>query len=118
MEIVQGEAVSEHYLASIGYDNVMCIQDHEHNSRRESNLLKFMFLASCGFAALFSGIGIQVAMAGRRYRSSLKTKPPIEGRIVYEDPVLFASRALAWGTLYSILGTGTIGLVTVGIWKL
>lgn len=35
----------------------------------------------------------------------------------HEDPVVLATRALGWGTLYSIMGTGTIAMAFVGIWK-
>ena len=110
-----------HHQEPISYDYIMMIQDQKPTTRPASTVVKFVFLASCGFAALLGGFGLQIALSGRRYRTALKTKPSKDGVACVEeleDPVLFASRALAWGTLYSILGTGSIGLAAVGIWKL
>ncbi len=103
------------------YDHIMMIQDQEHSTRPGSNMVKFVFIVSCGFVTLLGGFGLQLVMSGRKYRTSLKTKPSkdkLAHDVDLEDPVLFASRALAWGTLLSLLGTGSIGLATVGIWKL
>lgn len=110
-----------HHQEPISYDYIMMIQDQKPTTRPASTVVKFVFLASCGFVALLGGFGLQIALSGRRYRTALKTKPSKDGVACVEeleDPVLFASRALAWGTLFSILGTGSIGLAAVGIWKL
>lgn len=112
-------------LESASYDQIAMIEDSQSDVRTESTAIKFVFLTGCGFFALLGGFAIHLGLSGRRYRAALKRKPTPElivhkpgKEVILEDPVLFATRALAWGTLYSLLGTGTIGLITVGIWKL
>ena len=82
---------------------------------RESVATKVVFLAGVTFVSMFAGLGLKLGLAGRRYRRSLRTKPGEEG---LEDPVLLASRALAWGTAYALAGNCALVLVSTGIWKL
>ena len=108
---------------TIGYDHVMLLEDPQSTSKNktESSIVKFVFLASCGFVALIGGFGLQLAVSSRRHRVIMKKKPVQDEPVVnkeLEDPVLFASRALGWGTIFAVLGTGSIGLVAVGIRKL
>ena len=115
-------------ISTIGYDHIMMMDDRQldlDTRRKESSAVKFVFLTSCGFVALLGGFALNLALSGRRYRTSLKNKPTPEqvvhkyGKdVVLEDPVLFATRALGWGTLYAVLGTGTIGLTALSVWKL
>ncbi|CAI8045348.1 hypothetical protein GBAR_LOCUS25088 [Geodia barretti] len=81
---------------------------------KESVATKVAFLAGLTFVSLFAGLGLKLGLAGRRYRRSLRNKPGEEG---HEDPVLLASRALAWGTAYSMGGTGVLVLVSTGVVK-
>jgi hypothetical protein len=81
---------------------------------KEPVATKVAFLAGLTFFSLFAGLGLNLGLAGRRYRRSLRNKPGEEG---HEDPVLLASRALAWGTAYSVGGTGLLVLVSTGVWK-
>ena len=82
---------------------------------KEAMAAKVVFLAGVTFVSLFAGLGLKLGLAGRRYRRSLRSKPGEEG---HEDPVLLASRALWWGTVYAVGGTGAIVLVSMGVLKL
>ena len=120
-----GSSSSPEYLDSIGYDHIMLLEDTEEvittKLRSETNTVKLVFLAGCGFVALMGGFSLQLAISGRKYRAAVKNKTVREGAVVnkeLEDPVLFASRALGWGTFFAVLATGSISLATVGIWKL
>ena len=76
---------------------------------------KVLFLAGCTLLSLFGGVGFNIGLAAvaRRHSRVLRNKAE-----PHEDPVLFATRALGWGTLYAVGGVGSIGLVAVGVWKL
>lgn len=79
----------------------------------ETTKFKVAFLAVASLSSLFGGVAIAVVgVAGRRFRTAYKTKTE-----EMEDPVLLASRALLWGTLYSVSGVGVISLTGAGIWK-
>ena len=81
----------------------------------ESTASKVVFIGGVTLVSLFTGLALNLGLAGRRYRMSLKQKPGESG---HEDPVLLASRALAWGTAYAVLGTGLLLTAGVGVWKL
>ena len=105
------------------YDHVTLLEDNSSSSSdggaiaRESKLSKVAFLAMCTFVSMFGGFALNVAISGRRYRSAVKTtanpknidkqKVPVD--VELEDPVLLATRALGWGSLYAMLGSGAIG---------
>lgn len=91
------------------------LQQISEDQYKESTATKVVFLASLTFVSLFAGLGLKMGLAGRRYRRSLKSKPGEEG---HEDPVVLASRALGWGTVIAVGGTGALVLVSTGIWKL
>ena len=82
---------------------------------KESTGAKVAFLVSLTFMSMMAGVGIKLGLAGRRYRSSLRTKP---GEVCHEDPVLLAARALGWGTLFAVAGTGGLVLAGTGVWAL
>jgi len=82
---------------------------------RESNSKKVAFLVAVTLVSLFSGFGLGLGLAGRRNRRSLKNKPGEPG---HEDPVLLATRALGWGTVYAVAGTGGLVLACTGVWAL
>ncbi len=80
--------------------------------------LKVAFLAGTTLAAFFTGFCF-TALGARASRGKLKVPAGPGGKVQeYEDPVVLATRALGWGTLYSVMGTGTIALGFVGIWKM
>lgn len=91
------------------------VQQQQQIPYKESTATKVVFLAGVTFVSMFAGLGLKLGLAGRRYRRSLKSKPGEEG---LEDPVLLASRALCWGTVYALAGTGALVLVSTGICKL
>ena len=82
---------------------------------KESTTEKVVFLAGVSFISLFAGMSIRLGLAGSRYRRSLKSKPGENG---HEDPVLLAARALGWGTMFAVAGTGGLLLAATGVWKL
>lgn len=117
------------------YDQISCIEDTPANSdpKTSSVVGTAVFFTSCIIISLIGGFGLNLAINSKKYRESWKendkTPKPVErvvhvvgrgGRqkVVLEDPVILATRALGWGTLFSLIGTGTIGLTLVGVWKL
>ena len=98
------------------YDHIMLLEDSRGGAQRESKLSKVAFLATCTFVSMFGGFALNLAVSGRRYRAAVKTKADsrnleIPKEVVLEDPVLLATRALGWGSMYAVLGTGAIGFV-------
>ena len=66
-------------------------------------------------SACLLGLGFAVALAAFRYKlakSPLVPKLDKDGKLA-EDPARLATRALAWGTLFSVLGTGSIGAMVL-----
>ena len=91
----------------------MAEKSEDGQPKSASNAAKVFFLAGVTLISLCGGFGLNIALAGGRYRRGYKSMQ--EG---YEDPVLLATRALGWGTLYAVGGVGTVA-VTVGcVWKL
>lgn len=96
------------------------------------NLLKFnmvhavTFFTACAVIPMIGGFGLHMAFNSRKYnqaveealREARRYQPDRLRTIMHENPVKFATRALKWGTLYAVLGTGSIGLTAVCIWKL
>lgn len=82
---------------------------------RESISKKVAFLVTVTLLSMVTGFGLNLGLAGRRYRRSLKNKP---GEAGHEDPVLLATRALGWGTAYAVAGTGGLVLAGTGVWTL
>ena len=111
----QSEAQDKYYAH---YDHVMLLEDCGGGTARESKLSKVVFLATCTFVSMFGGFALNLAFGGRRYRTAVKaTADPknidrkrVAANIELEDPVILATRALGWGTLYAVLGSGAIGL--------
>lgn len=88
-----------------------------------------MFFTSCVIISLIGGFSLNLAINSKKYRVGMKTtestlqqqalsKVGVNNEVVLEDPVILATRALGWGTLYALIGTGAIGLTAVCIWKL
>ncbi len=81
---------------------------------------KVAFLAGTTLVAFLTGFGF-TALGATRAGKGKKLKGPVGpgGKVQeHEDPVLLATRALGWGTMYSVAGTGTIGLAFMAIWKM
>ena len=115
------------------YDQISCIEDTPANSdtKTSSAVGTAFFFTSCIIISLIGGFGLNLAINSKKYKEGWKeieskTPTPVEGvghmvgrkKVVLEDPMILATRALGWGTLYSLIGTGTIGLTLVGVWKL
>lgn len=119
------------------YDQISCIEDipainSDHKNYSGVGTGTAIFFTSCIIISLIGGFGLNLAINSKKYSRGLKeskTPKPVErvvhvvgrsGRekVVLEDPVILATRALGWGTLFSLIGTGTIGLTLVGVWKL
>ena len=83
-------------------------------SSGETTGSKVVFLAGVTLVSMLSGFGFNAAFAGRRRRAAYKAK--LEGG--HEDPVLMATRALGWGSLYAVCGVGAIVATIIGISKL
>lgn len=79
----------------------------------ESMVAKVAFMAGLTVVSMFSGFSLNVIMLGRRHRGEVNANP-----IKFEDPVRLACRALAWGTLFSFVGVGTITTTFACLWKL
>ena len=76
---------------------------------------KVLFFTGCTLLSLFGGVGFNIGLAAvaRRHSRVLRNKGE-----KHEDPILFATRALGWGTLYAMGGVGSIAVVAVCVWKL
>ena len=78
----------------------------------ESAAWKIAFFAGISAFSIFGGFGINLAtLAARRDRDGIGPKR-------YEDPIRFASRALAWGTAYAVGGVGAFALLAGCVWKM
>lgn len=64
--------------------------------------------------AAFAGFS-RTVMASRKQDQKLYEHATVETANLLESGTRLATRALAWGTFYAFLGTGTI---FYGIWKL
>lgn len=131
-----------HYAS---YNLICCIQDSPAGGSKSSVVRTVTFFTTCIVISLIGGFGLHMAINSRKYQQGMKEgmkaakKKQQQQRqkqqhvrhqdatrrggagsrtVVLEDPVIFATRALGWGTLYSILGSGSIGLTAVCIWKL
>ena len=104
------------------YDHVMLLEDSGRGAQKESKLSKVAFLATCTFISMFGGFALNLAVSGRRYRAAVKAKADprsleVPKEVVLEDPVLLATRALGWGSMYAVLGTGAIGFVAYYLFR-
>lgn len=72
------------------------------------------FLAFIGGVGAMAGFS-RTVMGARKQDEKLYEKATIETANLLESGHRLATRALAWGTLYAFLGTGTL---CYGIWKL
>ena len=101
------------------YDRIMLLEDLGGSSTLlDSKLSRVAFLATCTFFSMFGGFAVSLAVSGRRFRAKVKAKADPKNvskenvikEVELEDPVLLATRALGWGTFYSVMGTGAIGM--------
>lgn len=107
------------------YDHVMLLEDRSETAQSESKLSKVAFLATCAFVSMFGGFALNLAVSGRRYRSAVRAtanpknidKQKVPSGEELEDPVLLATRALGWGSLYAMLGSGAIGLTAYYLFR-
>lgn len=72
------------------------------------------FLATVSTFAAFAGFSRTITSA-RKQDQKLYAGATVETVNLIEAGSKLATRALAWGTLYAVLGTGTL---VFGIWKL
>ena len=118
------------------YDLICCIEDR----KSKSNAIRTVtFFTTCIVVSLIGGFGLHMAINSRKYRQGMEEGLKAASQqqqqafqhgattryggvghqtVELEDPMIFASRALGWGTLYAVLGSGSIGLTAVCIWKL
>lgn len=106
------------------YDHIMLLEDLGGSSTLlDSKLSRVAFLATCTFFSMFGGFAVSLAVSGRRFRAKVKAKADpknvskenVTKEVELEDPVLLATRALGWGTLYSVMGTGAIGMAVYSL---
>ena len=112
------------------YDHICCIQDIPESPSKHSSMIKRgTFFTSCVLVSLIGGFGLNIIINNKNYREGLKVDSTQQAMsnnvsrggskvVMLEDPMMFATRALGWGTLYAIIGSGTVGLTAVCIWKL
>ena len=114
------ELTSDHYGH---YDLIMFIED-QRQPKTTSKFTKIAFFTGCAFFSIFSGLGLGVIGGRTTYRDEMddvveernhKEKRNGKKVVVHEDPVLFATRALGWGTLIGLLGAGAVGLAVYGL---
>jgi hypothetical protein len=106
------------------YDHIMLLEDPGGSSTLlDSKLSRVAFLATCTFFSMFGGFAVSLAVSGKRFRAKVKSKADpksvskesVTKEVELEDPVLLATRALGWGTLYSVMGTGAIGMAVYSL---
>lgn len=122
---LSSEARLSYYYAN--YDTISCIQDTTSpvNTAQDKRSAVFLF-TGCIVISLFGGFTLHLALNNKKYKRQVQvyqTHPPPPGYrgnevVKMEDPVRFATRALGWGTLMSLVGTGTVALVAVYTWKM
>ena len=108
------------------YDHVMLLEDCAGATAKESKLSKVVFLATCTFVSMFGGFALNLAVSGRRYRAAVKAtadpknidRQKVPASVELEDPVILATRALGWGSLYAMLGSGAIGLAAYCVFRM
>lgn len=109
------------------YDHVTLLEDCGGGTARESKLSKVVFLATCTFVSMLGGFALNLAVSGRRYRAAVKAtvdpknvdRQKVATSVVeLEDPVILATRALGWGSLYAVLGSGAIGLAAYCVFRM
>lgn len=77
-----------------------------------------IFFTGCIFISLLGGFGLNLAINGKKYREGLAVASKEGGgKVVLEDPMVLATRALGWGTLFAVIGSGSVGLATIYILK-
>ena len=84
-------------------------------SDQASTSAKVLFLAGCTLLSLFGGVGFNIGLAAAARRHSRVFRSKGEP---HEDPVLFATRALGWGTLYAVSGVGSFAVAVGCMWKM
>lgn len=72
------------------------------------------FLATVSGMAAIGGFSRTIVMA-RKQDQKLYEQATVETANLIESGTKLATRALAWGTFYAVLGTGSL---VYGIWKL
>ena len=110
------------------YDLICCIEDPP-TPPNSVGIVTATFFTSCIVISLVGGFGLNLAFNSKKYMEPLRShndqskRPGHVGgangsKVVLEDPMILATRALGWGSLFAILGSGTIGLTAVCFWKL
>lgn len=107
------------------YDLIMCIEDKEKPPTEISSFTKIVFFTGCALFSIFTGLGMSMVTSRTRYRDEMDEAMDerrkknhsgnSRGRVVHEDPVIFATRALGWGSLIGLLGAGAVGLMVHGL---
>lgn len=101
------------------------------------------FFTSCILVSLIGGFGIKVATTFGRFKDSLTLEASQHeelraelramsnngnigkvgnggngGKVVLENPMRLATRALAWGTVWAVVGSGAVAISALYMWKL
>lgn len=109
------------------YDLICCIQDIPTATTSlysaKSMAVAASFFTGCILLSLVGGFGMKVAMNSRKYREGMatlqqQTAARLRAGEKLEDPMVLATRALGWGTLYAIIGSGAVGLTTLYFLKM
>jgi hypothetical protein len=110
------------------YDLICCVEDNPNVKFKVYGMANTTFFSTCIVVSLIGGFCLHMVINSRKYRQGIKDGLTTQQKALkqdvcqktmeLEDPVKFATRALGWGTLYALLGSGTIGLTAVCIWKL
>ncbi len=72
---------------------------------------KLAFMVGVTFASVVGGFGLAVGATRKRYPTSLSGQ-------VHDEGAKLAMRALGWGTVISVSGVTTIGLIGKSLYEL
>lgn len=106
------------------YDLISCVEDLPAQHQRLNVTVPVAFFTSCVVVSLLGGFGLRLVTTFRKLRKGLRIEAHQHavtgsgGKEGMEDPVRLATRALGWGTLVAVIGSGAVGISTFYTWKL